>query len=394
MVKSIKRNEILELRIRELIRQGENTSIEFKSKDVNADSLSKEIVAMLNTSGGNILLGVGDTGTLEGIDDSKNWEEWVANLIRNNVLPPAEIIYTEIEIENKLVINLEIPKGKDKPYQTNKNQFLIRIGSTNRVASQQELLRMFQNAGYFHYDTVTLEHSSPKDLDQNRIANYFEQYNIDFEKEENPIQLLKNIDILASESDHLTVAGNLLFGLRPQKFLTNAGITFAAFKGNTISEDLIHQQKIDGSLPTQVDQTLSHLKLLIPISSTIEGAKRVDTSVTYDDKVYRELIVNAVVHRDYAISGSRIRIFKFDDRIELRSPGRLPNTVNLEKIKYGVSYARNPVIVKFMENMRYIDQMGRGIPMVVKEVNLKKGQILFEEIGEEFVVTLWLPTTN
>jgi ATP-dependent DNA helicase RecG len=394
MVKSIKRNEILELRIRELIRQGENTSIEFKSKDVNADSLSKEIVAMLNTSGGNILLGVGDTGTLEGIDDSKNWEEWVANLIRNNVLPPAEIIYTEIEIENKLVINLEIPKGKDKPYQTNKNQFLIRIGSTNRVASQQELLRMFQIAGYFHYDTVTLEHSSPKDLDQNRIANYFEQYNIDFEKEENPIQLLKNIDILASESDHLTVAGNLLFGLRPQKFLTNAGITFAAFKGNTISEDLIHQQKIDGSLPTQVDQTLSHLKLLIPISSTIEGAKRVDTSVTYDDKVYRELIVNAVVHRDYAISGSRIRIFKFDDRIELRSPGRLPNTVNLEKIKYGVSYARNPVIVKFMENMRYIDQMGRGIPMVVKEVNLKKGQILFEEIGEEFVVTLWLPTTN
>ena len=111
---------------------------------------------------------------------------------------------------------------------------------------------------------------------------------------------------------------------------------------------------------------------------------------SYDDKVFREILVNACVHRNYSIIGSRIRVFVFDDRVEIISPGRLPNTVTTEKIKSGVSYAVNPVIVKFMENMRYIDKLGRGIPMVYNEAKKINKKVTFEEIGEEFKVVLYL----
>jgi ATP-dependent DNA helicase RecG len=104
--------------------------------------------------------------------------------------------------------------------------------------------------------------------------------------------------------------------------------------------------------------------------------------------VFRELLVNACVHRNYAIHGSRIRIFVFDDRIEVISPGRLPNTVTVEKLRRGVSYAVNPVLVKFMENLRFIDKLGRGLPMVYREAVTHGRQVIFEEVGEEFRVTL------
>jgi ATP-dependent DNA helicase RecG len=154
--------------------------------------------------------------------------------------------------------------------------------------------------------------------------------------------------------------------------------------------DLIDKQNIDSTLPYQVDTMLSVIKNNLSHPSAIVGVKRVDTSFIYADKVFRELLVNACVHRNYAISGSRVRVFLFQDRIEFISPGKLPNTVTIEKLKVGVSYAVNPVIVKFMENLRYIDKLGRGIPMVCKEAEKNNKEIGFKEIGEEFKVTLYL----
>jgi ATP-dependent DNA helicase RecG len=105
-------------------------------------------------------------------------------------------------------------------------------------------------------------------------------------------------------------------------------------------------------------------------------------------KVFRELIVNACLHRNYAIIGSRIRLFMFTDRIEFISPGRLPNTVTIDKLKAGVSYASNPILVKFMENLRYIDRLGRGLPMVYQEIRKLGQEVIFKEVGEEFRVVV------
>lgn len=377
--------------IKELIDQGENVSVEFKTKDVRTESIAKEIVAFANSNGGIILLGVEDDGDIAGIDSGKNIEEWVMNICRNNVIPAILVEYSEVEFDNKTVGFIKVPKGKDKPYQTQRNQFLIRIGSTNRVATQSELLRLFQQAGFFHFDANGVEQTSIKDLNFTKIDQYFQRYEIDFteETETDKINLLKNTDILADDG-RVTVAGLLIFGINPQRYLYNANISFAHFVGKEITSDLIDKQNIGGTLDFQVDSALSVIKNNLLNPSTIVGTKRIETGNIYKDNVFREILVNACVHRNYAISGSNIRVLMFDNRIEFISPGNLPNTITIDKLRAGVSYAVNPIIVKFMENLRYIDKLGRGIPMVCREVEKQNKKVMFKELGEEFRVILYL----
>lgn len=372
-----------------LISKGENAAVEFKEASIKPDNLAKEIIAFSNTQGGTILIGVNDQGELKGVSTNFNYEEWTMNIARNNVTPAVNIECSAYDMEGKSIIALQIPKGKDRPYQTLSGKYLVRIGSTNRQATQPELMRLFQQAGFFHYDLTAVEHTSIKDINLTAIDQYFSRYNIDFtqESEEEKIQLLQNTDIL-SANGKATVAGLLIFGINPQRYLYNGSISFAHFQGNTISDKLIDKQIIGGTLPNQIDRTVAILKNNIQQPSNIENNKRVATKPFYKDLVFRELVTNACVHRNYAISGSAIRIFLFDDRIEFTSPGRLPNTVTIEKLKVGVSFSINPVIVKFMENLRYIDKIGRGLPMVYQTAKQLGKTVKFKELGEEFSVIL------
>lgn len=374
-------------KIKNLIDQGENQSVEFKEQEVHTNSIAKEIAAFANTQGGSLLIGVTDQGRICGVDDSKNWEEWAANISRHNIIPSIRVDYSAVKIDNKQVIIIDVPKGMDKPYQTNKNFYFIRIGSTSRAATQGELMRMFQHAGMFHYDLTSVERTSLKHLNMTAVSSYFQRYDIDIADEDDLVSLLTNTDVL-TDKKHVSVAGLLVFGNHPQKFLMNASISYAHFAGSRISDELIDRQVIEGTLDFQIDTALTVIKHNIRESSKIEKTKRVVTSNHYPDKVFRELLVNACVHRNYAIQGSRTRILQFNDRIEFISPGRLPNTVTIEKLKNGVSYAVNPVILKFMENLRYIDKLGRGIPMVCSEAKQLGLEPVFQETGEEFQVIL------
>jgi len=128
-----------------------------KSSQAHPDSIAKELVAFANTQGGVLLLGIADNGVVEGIDQRKNYEEWIANIARENVEPALAIDIQSVTHEKKTILLVTIPKGKHKPYQTNKHQFLVRVGSTNRVATQSELMRLFQQSGVFHYDLLVLQ---------------------------------------------------------------------------------------------------------------------------------------------------------------------------------------------------------------------------------------------
>ena len=128
--------------------------------------------------------------------------------------------------------------------------------------------------------------------------------------------LLQNTDILTNHGS-VTIAGLLLFGSNPSKHLPQNGISFAHFREKRINEELIDKQNIDGNLEYQVDTGMAVLRNHLPRPSKIVGAKRVNTTYGYPDKVFRELLTNAVVHRNYAIVGSRIRLFLFQNRLEV-----------------------------------------------------------------------------
>ncbi len=368
------------------IPETENQYIEFKTQQVSSRDLAEEIVAFANSEGGEIWLGIEDNRRIAGL--SRSFEEDVMNIGRTGVIPPINLRYLEYTFEEQRVACITVPKGIDRPYYTSRNRYYIRVGSTKRIASREELIRLFQASGLFHYDIIGVEQAGEKDLNYSEISDYFTRYQINFTKEDEQEKrrLLQASDLMGT---HPTVGGLLIFGIAPERFLPQAGIAFAHFKGREINADLLDKKNFGGNLPRQVDNALAAIKANLPIASSLQGAKRVESS-HYSDKVFRELLVNACVHRNYSVIGSQIRVFLFEDRIEFISPGRLPNTVTVEKLIVGTSYARNPLLLRFMENLGYMDRLGRGLPMVYREAKELNRFIDFIDEGEEFRVILGL----
>lgn len=374
--------------IKELISQGESTYLEFKGKDTRPESLAREMVAFSNTYGGTILLGIEDDGNVSGMNSMQN-EEWIANISYNSINPSISPSIKILVEEGKKIAVIEIPKGKHKPYQTLDGKFWIRIGSTNRTATKEELSRLFQEAGLVHFDSSPVENTLQEDLDETSLQKYWiTYYGIDYNKlgALEKTNLLINASILISWEGQIvaTVAGLLIFGRQPQKVMLNSSIVFASYHGKEITDPLADKKEIEGNLPTQIERLNSILHLLIPNPSEIFGLKRIENP-EIPNTVIRELIVNAVLHRDYSIRTKRISVYLFSDRLQISSPGRIANTLDLEKIKVGNSAPRNFLLLKFMDNMRYIDGLGRGIPLVIREMGKR---VQFEEIGEEFRVTV------
>jgi len=376
--------------IEHIIAQGENSAVEFKSGDTKPDAIAKEMIAFANMSGGVILIGVEDDGSISGIEDDKNWEEWTMNIAQKNVNPPLIVEFETVQIQQKNIACISVSKGNNKPYQTIDGRFYIRVGSTNRTASQLELMRLFQQAGLLHFDTTAVERTSKKSLNPIKLNEYWTTYyQIDYLSlsENEQLKILQNADILTDNNSEVqtTVGGLLIFGYEPQRFLPQSNIVFAVYAGTELIGELNHKANITGTLPEQIDNTLSLLNTFIPKSSVINGLKR-EENIRIPAKVLREAIVNAVTHRDYS-RNKRISVYKFDNRIEIISPGKLHNSLTIAKILTGNSEPRNLFLLKYLENMRYIDGLGRGVPMMLAEM---KNRIEFAEIGEEFKVTLEL----
>lgn len=359
----MKSNEVYEI-----INNGENSYVEFKEEGIKPKDLADEIVAFANSEGGIILIGVDDDGCIKGISDTL--------------------------IEEKKVAVITVRKGINKPYYTVDHKYYIRVGTTKRIASREELLRLFKANGALHFDISPVEETSLKDMNLDVIRDYFLKYNaFDLYEESNEAieRILINADILKEVNGKAfcTVGGLLIFGRNPDMRIPQNGISFAHFKGIEITDELIDKKVITGRIQDIAEQIMVILKNNIKSPSLINGLKR-EEKEEYPLLVLREAIVNTLVHRNYSIAGSKIRIFMFDDRIEFHSPGRLPNTVTIEKMKIGVSYARNPFLVKYMENLRYIDQLGRGIPMIFKSMKDSGAkEPLLQELGEEFILTLY-----
>ncbi len=379
----------------EIISKGESPYIEFKEEKIKPNDLAGEIVSFANMEGGTIIIGVSDEGIIKGVS-IEDIEEKIMNICRNNCIPNIIPIYKEIVVDNAKVVVLTIPKGVNKPYYTVDNKYYVRVGTTKRIASREELMRLFQASGAVDFDISSVEGTTKKDLNMDLIRDYFLKYNMfDLyeETDEAVDRILVNADILreGANTKECTVGGLLIFGKKVEERLPQNGISFAHFRGNDITEELIDKKQIVGNLPDIVEQALVVIKNNIKTPSTIVGAVREEKEI-YPAVVLREALVNAVVHRNYSIIGSKIRVLMFSDRIEFHSPGKLPNTVTIDKMKIGVSYSRNPFLVKYMENLRYIDQLGRGIPMIIKNMkNLGAREPELKEIGEEFVLTIYRP---
>lgn len=200
--------------------------------------------------------------------------------------------------------------------------------------------------------------------------------------------------------DRPTVAGLLAFSPTVQEYLPSAYIEAAVYRGFELdSDDLIHSQQIKGTVSEQIDNALLFVKRFMIIAAK-KPVGRIDQPQFNLGAVF-EALVNAVAHRDYSISGSKIRLFMFADRLELYSPGDLPNTVTLENMPFRV-FTRNQLLVSFLSRMKskktnqsYLESRGEGVRRIISESEALSGKKPeYKLLGQELFLTIWGPTSK
>ena len=350
-----------------LINRGEDSRTEFKSKGFHNDSLAKEAVAFSNMSGGELFIGISDDGVVEGIDD-REVEARVVNICRNNVMPPVIPEISFLDANGKKVLRVVIEKGKFKPYKVkHTNKYYIRAGSVSIEPTNEELIRLFQDGAQLHFEASRLPGTSIRDIDLLRFRLYCTEHRgMEWEDEANPERLLYNLQVV-DENAELTVAGALFFAKDVSRLLPQAGIDMNFFDGLDKTADIKDYKSPSAGIPELLAAAERFVNLNTRTAAVFNEneTRRVDRH-DYEPFVVRELIANALMHRDWSIFGQKIRLNLFVDRLEVFSPGSIPNTLNLKRALAGISYYRNPLIAQMLKDYNLAEKAGRGLLKITK----------------------------
>ena len=396
----------------DLLRGGEDSTVEFKRDDVQNHDLAKELVALLNLDGGIVLLGVEGDGSISGTTRDR-LEEWVVELCRSKIEPPVlpNMSWAREVEPGRNVLAVRIAVGPDKPYariHDNRRTYYIRAGSTSQEASREELERMYQASGRLRYGLKPVPGAGFDALDLRRLRDYLTRVRGgDAPAADDRAgweTLLRNLKFMTESAGAraATVDGLLLFGLTPKRYLPQSGIRAICFPGvesdyaaradEDLNGPLAPLRASDGSILETglVDKAWDFVRRNTAPTARLEGARRID-GWEFPESVVREGLVNALVHRDYSIAGTDVLLAIYADRLEIQSPGRLPSTVTVEGMRAGMRYARNQTLVYFMRDYRYIEAPGMGVRnKIVPGMRAHNGtepDLIAEE--HRFTVRLW-----
>lgn len=398
---------MLKTELLEIIANGENSGVEFKRDDIRPEQLAKEIVALVNFQGGRVLLGVDDDGSIPGIQ-KKDLEEWVMNVVSEKIHPAILPFYEEIKIdENTIVAVLTFPQGISKPYvrrHDKREEVFIRVGSTSRLATREQQMRLYEIGGMLHTEVLPVSRTSSADLDKIRIENFIRDIINDPEPprtEEEWEDRLANRDFLVKPAGMCTIAGIVLFGKQPRRFLKQSGLRVFAFDSTEkeyeaeldtiLDAPLVGRWDISNGNKRLVDEGLLErvMKTIEPFISKDsneinEGLRRVK-EYFYPVEAIREVIVNALVHRDWTRFVD-IEIGIYADRMEIISPGSLQKSMTVGKMLAGQRYTRNAIIMDVMRDYGYVDSRGMGIrTKVIPKMREHNGTEPVIEATEDYV---------
>ena len=382
---------------------GEDGRAEFKAlqltargvRSPNTEALAGEMVAFANAEGGTLFLGVDDAGKAVGIPRERldAVERWLVNIAPESCDPPIRPIVRKHVVgdgdSHKHLILAEIPRSL-YVHRTTGGRYYQRVGSSKRDLTPAELVRLFQQRGReYMFDEQPVLAADVSVLNQHRLEAFFGRApTIPW------LDLLRNTRIAAADTDgelRPTVAGLLAFATEPSDFLPSCSIEAACYAGTELSSDeLIHAERLAGPAADQIDAAVAFAARFMQ-----EGRAAADKPA-YDVDVVDEAVVNAVAHRDYAIAGSKIRLFLFADRLELYSPGKLPNTLTLADMPYR-TFTRNQLLVSFLSRLRskrtgqvFLESRGEGVRKILQRGEAHSGRTPeYQLFGEELRLTLW-----
>lgn len=347
----------------DLLSRGEDSRQQFKTDINNADALAAEIVAFSNTAGGRIFIGVNDDGSVRGLSgaDVARLNMLIANVASQVVRPAVNPLTENVPHPAGTVLVLSIAEGVNKPYMDKNGAIWVKNGSDKRRAtSREELQRLFQQAGLVHADETPVAGLSAGDVDLPYFETFFEQqFGEPLAQHNQPLpQLLTNMNLM--NQGQLNVAGGLLFAKSPHYALPAFVVKAVAFVGTQIEDErYIDSRDIAGKLADVFQQTLG---FIVANTRAAQGEQGFNSQGQPEIPriVWEELVANALIHRDYFVSAP-IRVLVFADRVEIISPGHLPNNLTIENIKAGNSNMRNPILASFAAKLLPYRGLGSGL---------------------------------
>ncbi|MCL4862402.1 MAG: putative DNA binding domain-containing protein [Caldilineaceae bacterium] len=369
------------------LEQGPTDQVAFLPATANARAIAETLAAMANANGGLLLLGVTAKGAPQKQSDAMALREAAieAMLLTNPplILPTPQVTNTP----RGDVVVVQAPPGLPHLYSL-QGAYLTRTAAQNRPLTTPELRRLLLERGDAGFESTAVEGATTADLDPALVERYLDR--IAVAPDEAPVQALLARGCVTHKGQGAptpTVAGILLFGRNPQRFLRSAEVICVRYAGAGMGDEFVRQD-LGGVLPEQIRQAEAFVVSNMRRGMKINGLAR-EESAEYPLPVVREAIVNAVAHRDYSVRGEGIRLLMFQDRLEVYSPGRLPGHVTLDNLK-DERYSRNEAIVAVLSDLGYIERLGYGVDRMIaamQEAGLPAP--LFEETTAGFRVTLY-----
>jgi ATP-dependent DNA helicase RecG len=347
---------------------------------------------MANASGGTVLIGVAPRSVqIIGVEDP---QEVIDRVFQAALLsdPPLVLpVPVLVSAQDVTLVSVTVPAGLPHLYNLD-GRYLIREGTQTNPIPPRRLRQLLVERGVIQTESLLPPLAFMDDFDPEKVSAYVQA--LGYPPGEDALQVLLRRGCLRREakgSDLATLrptyAGLLLFGRHPQHWLPSATILAARFQGISFSDQFI-KQEISGTLTDQLKQAEIFVRENLRTVVNMTGMVRQER-LEYPFVAVRELLVNAVAHRDYNLQGDSIHLNIFADRLEVHSPGGLPGPVNLENL-LEARFSRNAVIVQVLSDFGYVEKLGYGLDRVVtamREYSLPAPR--FEEIAGTFRVTLF-----
>lgn len=358
----------------------ESSTLEFKREVPTKQELCKTVIGFCNLYGGRLVIGVDDNGEVVGIPESEVDEllESLQQSIYNNCTP---IIIPEIHAQRmgeKLILVVEISEGMSKPYfHASKGMdegTYLRMGRQTLRASPEMIRELQWQSKGRSPDVRPIYHATTNDLNIKAVEKFL---NNRIQKEHgskanSSEELMMHYKILVKEQQRIfpSIAGMLLFGKSPQDFLYESYIIGTHFKGSE-GRDVLATRDFSGTLFDQYEECIAFIISRLNRQFTITKAARRNEKLEIPEIALREILLNAIVHRDYFLPGP-IKVAIFDNRIEIFSPGTFPGPLNSSNLEMGLTYIRNFTISRIMREAGYIEKLGTGFLTLFKTYREEK----------------------
>ena len=378
--------------LKDIARCGETTTIQFKEQFTGQKEIAKEMIAFANTLGGQIFFGIKDkTGELAGLsyDEIQTISRELGNAANEHVRPTIYITTDVVRAEGKHFLVCAVAQGKNKPYKNLNGEIWVKQGADKRrITENSEILALFQDSGSYQADAAGVTDTNFGDLDRYALNDYLKKvYSLDLDiLADKAEQLLKNIHVL-NHNGIPTLAGYLFFGKHPEYYCPTFMVKAVSFFGNELAGTQYRDTKeIVGNMPQIYEKSMSFMKSNLHNIQEKGASFNTLGKLEIAEEVLEEVLQNALVHRDL-LRSAPIRIFIFDNRVEIISPGALAGGLTEEDIRSGKTFQRNPYMATFATNALHYRGIGSGIVRILAEY--PEIEIVNDVSGKEFKVIVW-----